>query len=148
MNIALKPINKQNYEAVCDLEVTEEQEDYVASNMWSIVESKFNDNYETRAIYQDEEPVGFFMWVKEASHKISIWRFMIDQNHQNKGLGRNALELALNEIKQEPDIRVIEICYNPENPVAKDFYSSFGFNEIGMDDDNEDMLAVIELETV
>ena len=144
MNLSLQPIIKQNYESVCELDVTEEQEDYVASNMWSIVESKFNEGYETRAIYQDAEPVGFFMWVKESNHKVSIWRFMVDKNHQNKGFGRKALELALNEIKQESNIKVIEICYNPSNPVAKDFYSSFGFNEVGMDDDNEDMLAVIE----
>ena len=145
MNISLQPITKQNYEAVCELDVTEEQEDYVASNMWSIVESKFNESYETRAIYQGEEPVGFFMWVIESTRKVSIWRFMVDKNHQAKGIGRIALGLAVDEIKQDSNIRVIEICYNPKNPVAKGFYSSFGFNEVGMDDDNEDMLAVIEL---
>lgn len=32
-----------------------------------------------------------------------------------------------------------------ENPVAKDFYSSFGFQEVGLDEDGEDMLAVIKL---
>ncbi|MCL1079832.1 GNAT family N-acetyltransferase [Parashewanella spongiae] len=145
MNLSLQPITKQNYEAVCELDVTKEQEDNVASNMWSIVESKFNEGYETRAIYQGEEPVGFFMWVKESADKVSIWRFMIDKSHQNKGLGRKALELALNEIKQDSNTKVIEICYDPSNPVAKDFYSSFGFNEVGMDDYNEDMLAVIKL---
>ncbi|MBM7072909.1 GNAT family N-acetyltransferase [Shewanella sp. 202IG2-18] len=145
MKTSLQPITKQNYEAVCELDVTDEQEEYVACNMWSIVESQFNEGYETRAIYSDSEPVGFFMWVKKPSHKVSIWRFMIDKNHQAKGIGRKALELALCEIKQDSNIRVIEICYNPSNPVAKNFYSTFGFNEIGMDDDNEDMLAVIEL---
>ncbi|MEF1301316.1 GNAT family N-acetyltransferase, partial [Vibrio owensii] len=39
----------------------------------------------------------------------------------------------------------IEICYNPTNPVAKPFYSQFGFEEVGMDEDGEDMLAIIEL---
>ena len=28
---------------------------------------------------------------------------------------------------------------------AKDFYSSFGFQEVGLDEDGEDMLAVIKL---
>ncbi len=32
----------------------------------------------------------------------------------------------------------ITICYNPENPVAKDFYSGFGFQEVGMDEDGEE----------
>ena len=85
------------------------------------------------------------MWVIESTRKVSIWRFMVDKNHQAKGIGRIALGLAVDEIKQDSNIRVIEICYNPKNPVAKDFYSSFGFIEVGMDDDNEDMLSVIEL---
>ncbi len=145
MAVSLRQITKSNYEQVCDLDVSEEQQDYVASNMWSLVESSFNDGYETRAIYLGEEPVGFFMWVTETLSKVSIWRFMIDHKHQKNGIGRIALNLALNEIKLTDGLKEIEICYNPNNPVAKAFYSSFGFVEVGMDDDNEDMLAVITL---
>lgn len=145
MEVTLAAVTKENYEAVCDLDVSAEQEDYVACNMWSLVESFYNDGHTTRAIYLGKEPVGFFMWVKESDSLISIWRFMIDKKHQQKGIGRKALNLALDEIKQTPDISKIEICYNPSNPVAKDFYASFGFTEVGMDDDDEDMIAVIEL---
>jgi diamine N-acetyltransferase len=145
MKISLRHVTKNNYEAVCDLDLLDEQEAYVACNMWSLVESMFNEKYETRAIYSDEEPVGFFMWVEESLTKISIWRFMIDRKHQKKGIGRVALELALNEIRQLVKLKEIEICYNPENPVAKGFYSSFGFVEVGMDEDNEDMLAIITI---
>ena len=70
---------------------------------------------------------------------------MIDQNHQKKGIGREALKIALEEIAASPEIKEIEICYNPKNPVAKYFYSSFGFKEVGMDEDGEDMIALIKL---
>jgi diamine N-acetyltransferase len=145
VEVSLHQITKENYEEICELDVTKEQQEYVACNMWSLVESKFNDGYETRAIYVDEEPVGFFMWVQESKSKTSIWRFMIDKAHQQKSIGRNALNLALAEIKEVVDLKEIEICYNPNNPVAKEFYSSFGFSEVGMDEDDEDMLAVIKL---
>jgi diamine N-acetyltransferase len=145
VEISLRQVTKDNYEDVCELDVSKEQEAYVACNMWSLVESMFNEGYETRAIYFDNEPVGFFMWVKESLTKISIWRFMIDHKHQQTGIGRSALELALTEIKQVANLKEIEICYNPENPVAKGFYSSFGFVEVGMDEDDEDMLAVITI---
>lgn len=144
MKISLHPVTQSNYEAVCELDVTKEQEEYVACNMWSLVESMFNEGYETRAIYLNEVVVGFFMWVYENQEKVSIWRFMVDQKHQQKGIGRIALDLALAEIKLTPNLKTIEICYNPNNPVAKEFYASFGFIEIGMDEDGEDMLAVIE----
>ncbi|OHU90809.1 MULTISPECIES: GNAT family N-acetyltransferase [Pseudoalteromonas] len=145
MEISLQEITKDNYEAVCDLDVKKEQEELVACNMWSLVESMFNDGYVTRAIYADNEAVGFLMWVKESLHKVSIWRFMIDQNHQQKGIGRVALKLALREIRTYQDLKEIEICYMPHNPVAKDFYASFGFVEIGMDEADEEMLASIKL---
>ena len=145
MNISLQKITKQNYEQVCDLDVSKEQQEYVACNMWSLVESMFNEGYETRAIYQGDLPVGFFMWVKENLHKISIWRFMIDEKYQQNGIGRIALNLALQEIKTNTTIKEIEICYDPQNPVAKAFYASFGFEEVGMDEDGEDMLAVINI---
>ena len=51
MKVSLQQITKENYEAVCELDVTKAQEDYVACNMWSLVESAYNEGYETRAIY-------------------------------------------------------------------------------------------------
>ncbi|HEY9042234.1 MAG TPA: GNAT family N-acetyltransferase [Rheinheimera sp.] len=143
MNISLREVSQENYEAVCDLEVTTEQEPYVACNMWSLVEAAYNDGHTCRAIYFAQQPVGFFMWVKETAQLISIWRFMVDKQYQQQGIGRQAMALALAEIEQDTDIKQIEICYNPNNPVAKNFYASFGFVEQGLDEDNEDMLALI-----
>ncbi|ETS29402.1 acetyltransferase [Photorhabdus khanii NC19] len=145
MHITLTDVNKDNYEDVCDLSVADHQYEYVAENTWSLVESKFNPSYQTRTICLDDKPVGFFMWVPETDQRISIWRFMVDQHYQNKGIGRKAMLLALDEISRTDGLEEIEICYNPNNPVARNFYSSFGFVEVGMDEDNEDMLAMIKV---
>ena len=143
--ISLEEINTSNYEAVCDLDVTEAQEEYVACNMWSLVESHYNDGYTCKAIYCNDVPVGFLMWVQETPTKLSVWRFMVDKKHQNRGIGRTALALAIDAMKQVPKLQEIEICYHPENPVAREFYSSFGFQEVGMDEDGDDMLALMRL---
>ncbi|MEH6552962.1 GNAT family N-acetyltransferase [Pseudoalteromonas tetraodonis] len=147
MNISLEDVTSANYEEVCDLDVTEAQQEYVACNMWSLVESHYNVGHTCKAIYQNNEPVGFFMWVQETPTKVSIWRFMVDEHHQNKGIGRQALTMAIAEIKTTSKLEQIEICYNPKNPVAKDFYSSFGFEEVGLDEDEEDMLAIINIKS-
>ena len=55
------------------------------------------------------------------------------------------LYLSITLIKQTSELKQIEICYNPKNPVAKAFYSSFGFEEVGLDENGEDMLAVIAI---
>lgn len=145
VQVLLRLVSKHNYEEICDLDVHQEQQDYVATNTWSLVEKMFNPSYETRAIYNESVPVGFIMWVPEKPGKASIWRFMIDKNYQNAGIGRRALQLAIDEIKQSGKFKQIEICYHPDNPVAREFYSSFGFQETGMDEDGEDMLAINQL---
>ena len=43
---------------------------------------------------------------------------------------------AIEEIRQDPRIRKIGICYTPDNPV-KTLYASFGFVEVGRDEDGE-----------
>lgn len=59
MNLQLRTITKENYEAISLLEVFEEQEDFVASNTWSLLEAAYNKEYVTRGIYLDDTPVGF-----------------------------------------------------------------------------------------
>ena len=54
------------------------------------------------------------------------------------------LRKALDEIRAMPGIRKISISYMPDNPVAKPFYASFGFVEVGMDEDGE-MIAELTL---
>ncbi|MEX0447189.1 GNAT family N-acetyltransferase [Xenorhabdus sp. SGI246] len=143
--ITLTDVNKNNFEAVCDLSVTDDQLDYIAGNVWSLVQSKFHPSYQTRAICLDGEPVGFFMWVPDADQRITIWRFMVDKNHQNKGIGRKALSLALDEIRCTNQLEAIAISYDPNNLVAKNLYASFGFVEVGMDEETEEMLAIIKI---
>ncbi|MGB8641632.1 MAG: GNAT family protein, partial [Nitrososphaeraceae archaeon] len=60
------------------------------------------------------------------------------------GYGRAALNKALEEIRAIPGVSRISIRYMPENPVAKPFYASFGFVEVGRDRDGE-MIVVLKL---
>ena len=42
---------------------------------------------------------------------------MVDKKYQNRGIGRKALQLAIDEIKQTEGLKRIGIYYNPHNPV-------------------------------
>ena len=146
--LMLRPITRENFDAVIDLQLLDHQRSYLASNAYSIAQASFYPHYRTRAIYRHQEPVGFLMYVslqEEGSPgEYAIWRFMIDARHQGKGYGRQAMQLALTEIRGEADAQRISICYWPGNPVAKNFYASFGFIETGLDEDGE-MIALIDL---
>ena len=123
------------------LKLAPEQKDLVASNLYSIAQSMFDPNAHPRAVYAGKDLVGFLMYdVWETEEKIreaSIYRFMIDVKHQGKGYGRAAIAQALDEIKATPGVKKVSIGYITENAVAKQFYASFGFVEVGRDEDGE-----------
>ncbi|PHV13036.1 GNAT family N-acetyltransferase [Chitinimonas sp. BJB300] len=148
MSLTLKPITRENFDAVIDLQLLDHQAHYLASNAYSIAQASFFPHYKTRAIYAAGELVGFLMYVSRKEEgspgEYGIWRFMIDARHQGKGYGRRALQLAIDEIQSNIDAERISTCYFPENPIAKDFYGSFGFVETGIDEDGE-MNAEIRL---
>lgn len=85
------------------------------------------------------------MWVHITPEKTSIWRFMIDHKLQNKGIGRYALKVAIEEVKKRKNLREIEICYSPKNAIAKKLYFSIGFKETDITDDGNEAYASINL---
>ncbi|MCL1080378.1 hypothetical protein L2734_19980 [Parashewanella spongiae] len=62
MKINLRDITKDNWVDMIELEITKEQEDFVALNSESIAASKFHDDYVNRGIYLDDEAVGFIQY--------------------------------------------------------------------------------------
>jgi diamine N-acetyltransferase len=148
--VKLKDVTADNWEQVVDLEVSDDQEDFVADNAYSLAESKFDPHVRPRAIYASKRVVGFLMYETLAGdgkpHDYSIYRLMIDKRHQGKGYGRQALERAIEEIQEDKKLRRITICYVPGNPVSKAFYGSLGFREVGLDEDGEMVAELVGLE--
>jgi len=126
-SITLREITKDNYEDVCRLEVADDQKRHLSSNTESILESKFHESLTPRAIYSNDVPVGFIMGERTSEKEIEIFRFMIDQKYQKRGFGRTALELVFSEVKQLEGVTQIQICYHPDNEIAKRLYLSAVF---------------------
>ncbi|HEX3054544.1 MAG TPA: hypothetical protein VHP82_00215, partial [Gaiellaceae bacterium] len=63
MPVSLRPETKENVRAVCGLGLRPEQREYVAPNVRSIAEAYVEPLAWPRAIYADEEPVGFLAWL-------------------------------------------------------------------------------------
>ena len=150
MPISLRAVTADNFDILSELPLLPQQRDYLASNDYSIAQASFHPaTMHTRAVYCDEEVIGFLMFVspddEDPPGHYQIWRFMVDHRRQGQGHGRAALGLALAEIRARPDARSIEICYKPGNANARQFYASMGFVEKGMDEDGNDMLAVINV---
>lgn len=149
MKVSLTTVNGENWEDVVSLNVADSQKSYVSPNVYSLAEAHYRTHCQPRAVYADNEVVGFLMYAGlepiEAPTEYEIFRFMIDARHQGKGIGRQALALALDEIRSLPGVESILICYVPSNPVAKGFYGSFGFIETGLDEHGE-MMAILKID--
>lgn len=111
-------------------------EQFVASNVISIAQSKYMPAMETKAIYEDEEMVGFVMYGIDED-ELWIMRYMIDYRHQGKGFGKLALGLIIDEIWKSYTEQQIKISIEPDNIIAKKLYESFGFKDTNIFEEGE-----------
>ena len=147
-NVRLVKVDTKNFDALIDLKPFESQYNFVAANCYSLAEACANTAEGRYAqpfgIYDGETPVGFLMIGFDITDEDAdrekyplltnnylIWRFMIDKNHQNKGYGKAAMQLALDFIRTWPcgEAEYCWLSYEPENEIARKLYQSFGFKE-------------------
>ena len=147
MSAKITKILYEDFHEVIDLEVEKHQEKNLPSNLYSIAESSFSSTCHTRAIWSDEQIVGFLMYRfgedEDDKHECVIWRFMIDKRHQSMGIGKAAMPLLLAEIKAHKSCKLIEIYYDPKNIAAEKLYTGFGFEPTGKREDGDVIAQII-----
>ena len=129
--ITLKPIDRNNYMDCICLKVKEEQKNFVASNARSLVEARFEEGLYTRAIYADQLLIGFVLY--DYDPEIPGWsmsRFMIGEQYQGQGFGKNAVIAFLKYIKEHMNINEVYISVEQENTVAYAMYKKIGFIDV------------------
>lgn len=129
----LETITKDNWLKAISLRVREDQVNFVASNAVSLAQLNFLENFHAKGIYLGEEMIGFALYgIDEDDHEYWIYRMMIDQKHQGKGYGKEAIQLVINDIlaNKEERHQTITLSYEPENEHAKRIYEKIGFTEV------------------
>jgi diamine N-acetyltransferase len=150
--IHLQEINDDNLYKVLALSdsLSPYQKKCVAPNAYSLAEAYLSPDIAwPRAIYLDDEPIGFVMLsLKEKKIKAEdqpghyLWRFMIAQPHQGKGYGSQALDL----IKEKCRIDGMKTLYtscatNGKQPYK--FYVDCGFMDTNEQDEGEEVLKIM-----
>lgn len=137
----LETITKDNWLKAISLRVREDQVNFVASNAVSLAQLNFLENFHAKGIYLGEEMIGFALYgIDEDDHEYWMYRMMIDQTHQGKGYGKEAIQLVIDDIKtvKEERHQTISLSYEPTNEHAKRIYEKMGFQEVeGFIIDNE-----------
>ena len=149
MNLTLRPVTGENFNQVVKLSetLTDYQKTCVAPNMVSLAQAYVHyDKAWPRAIYVDEEVVGFVMLAlydddipQEDQPAYFLWRFMMAKDHQQKGYGRKVLDLIVDKCKEDRIKSLYTSAeYQGEQPLK--FYLSYGFKDTGIIDDGEKVL--------
>lgn len=130
--IELRPITRENWEVAVELQVREDQRSFVASNAYSLAESKFYPEMTPLGIYHGDEMVGFTMYGHDAeAREWWIIRLMVAAARQGKGYGRAAVQEVIRRISQQPGCDAILVSFEPENRIAEALYASLGFQHTG-----------------
>jgi diamine N-acetyltransferase len=128
MTLSLRSVTPENWNAVVQLKVRDDQSHFVAPNSYSLALAAYESGNTPVAIYDDETVVGFAMYTHEPwQGEFGIVRMMIDAQHQGKGYGRQAV-LALNDVlRRLPGCNSIILSVVKENTGAWHLYQRIGF---------------------
>ena len=146
--IHLEKINRDNWRQATFVTTDPERkcpldEKWVTSAAFSIVQSVYEPEWESRLIMDDETIVGFvfYGWWKEKDAPL-FCRYMIDIDHQGKGYGKAALPIVINEMKKQYNPKKIYLTLEEGNEKAIHLYKDFGFVPTGEKDEGEDVYVL------
>lgn len=135
MTVTLREITEDNSASVLALRTTPEQGQFVSSVAGSLREAAEypHANPWFRAVYADEEPVGFVMlsWdVEPQPPEINgpwfLWKLLIDHRQQGKGYGREVVRQIVELVRGEGAAELLTSHSTGEGGPAG-FYARLGF---------------------
>ena len=70
---------------------------------------------------------------EKARHKATLFGMYVNQAYQHNGLGRRLVEAALDEARQHPRLKVIQLTVTAGNAAAFALYQRCGFIQYGLE---------------
>lgn len=151
--VSLREITDQNRDAVVALRVAAAQEGFVSSVADSLEEAEDipEGNPWYRAIYADDQPVGFVMlsWnVTPDPPRIIgpwfLWKLLIDERHQGRGYGREAVKLVAG-IARDQGASELLTSHVVGDGSPEPFYRHIGFVSTGEEDEKGELILALDL---
>ncbi len=140
MTVTLRDITRDNWRECVRMRVEPTQVQFVASNVFSLAQSRYEPECVPLAVYDDEQMVGFVMYKTEDYGLAKVWfieRVMIGEGHQKKGYGRAAMTALIGRLRSHKGYNAILISFVPDNSVAQKLYSDLGFIDTGEIEEGE-----------
>ncbi len=154
VTVSLRKITEANIQPVLRVRTTPEQEKFVSSIGNSIAEATVyqHANPWYRAVYADEEPVGFVMlsWdVRPQPPHINgpwfLWKLLIDFRHQRLGYGQEVLRQIVELVRAHGATELLT-SYVPGDGDPAGFYARLGFVPTGDVDPDGEIILLLKFE--
>jgi diamine N-acetyltransferase len=148
-NVSLREVDDSNRDAVAQLEVSQGQLRYVDTAEMTLLETAGHDPVPwLRAIYADDEPVGLILVAEnhpESPWPYYLWRLLVDEQHQGRGYGRDAMRQLIERLKQRPDADELVssvATYDDATDSPMGFYEALGFVRTGEFNEHEELITL------
>lgn len=130
------PISKHNIKDIEKISVAKVQEKWVSNPTISMMQCSILSEFVGLAIIAENRIIGIITYGNyiPPDHndvKTKIYKFMIDQNYQNKGYGRKALKKILSRFNDD-----LYLSVHSDNKAAIKIYSDTGFHAISESGDS------------
>lgn len=130
--ITLRDVNSDNWRDVADVAPHDDQRHFVpALAARYLLLSTLESDWNSLAIYVDQDVVGHAMWAIDNDGSHWIGGALIDATHQRAGIGRAAMQTLIRWLADQPECYVIRLSYHPDNTAAAHLYESLGFTPNG-----------------
>lgn len=130
MNVHLKNIDDANRAEVKRLKTARDQRDFICPNAVYIRQARAQKSCKTYALYDEDILIGFTFFGSrkcEKQNRLWLYAFMIAEDFQGKGYGKNAFILLLEKINEEYPNRSLFLSVHPKNEAAITIYERHGF---------------------
>lgn len=116
-----------------DLEVAEDQKNYVCSSLVMLARAWLHRKYRPRVfnVYDGDTAVGMGMYLDDPEKEAyDFCQLFIDKNYQGRGYGKAAVQLVLDEMKRDGKYQKVSMCYVEGNDASRKLFEQFGFVEV------------------
>ncbi|HEM4282002.1 TPA: GNAT family N-acetyltransferase [Streptococcus suis] len=134
--IRLELVNKDNFEAVLQVQLAPEDQRRVASVEYSLAQAwlyREDGHLLPYAVKSGQKVVGFVLLSIQEDKSYYVWRLLIDRHYQNRGYGKEVIRQVIGLAKEDPSCHTITMNYVIGNHKMRYILEKLGFQSVGLE---------------
>lgn len=134
--IRLELVNKDNFEAVLQVQLAPEDQRRVASVEYSLAQAwlyREEGHLLPYAVKSGQKIVGFVLLSIQEDKSYYVWRLLIDRHYQNRGFGKEVIRQVLRRARDDQQCHKVTVNYVIGNHKMRYILEKLGFQFIGLE---------------